>query len=82
LAREHGVLAVEMEGAAIAQVCLAHGVPFLAVRAVSDIIGRRWQMLSYIRNLLPAQRNAERLVFALVERLGREAPGMDEKVGA
>ena len=32
----HAVLAVEMEGAAFAQVCLDYGVPFAAVRTVSD----------------------------------------------
>jgi len=72
LAREHGIIAVEMEGAAIARVCSARGVPLLVVRSVYDIIGRPWQWLTKIRNLGPAQRNAERLVFAVVERLGRE----------
>jgi len=71
LAHEHGIVAVEMEGAAIAAACAAHDVPLLVVRAVSDIIGRRFQWLSMISNLGPAQRNAERLVFAVVERLGR-----------
>ncbi len=32
----HGVLAVEMEGAAVAQVCRDHGLPFAAVRTISD----------------------------------------------
>ena len=32
----HSVLAVEMECAAVAQVCLDYGVPFVAVRTISD----------------------------------------------
>ncbi|WP_313082737.1 5'-methylthioadenosine/adenosylhomocysteine nucleosidase [Pulveribacter sp.] len=36
LAAGHDVLAVEMEGAAVAQVCRDHGLPFAAVRTISD----------------------------------------------
>jgi adenosylhomocysteine nucleosidase len=68
----HGILAVEMEGAAIARACQEHGVPFLAVRAVSDLIGARWQWLTMIRYLVQAQRNAERLIFALAQYLDEE----------
>ncbi len=79
LALEHGILAVEMEGAAIAAVCQEQGVPFLDVRALSDVIGRRWQWLTMIRNLVPAQRNAERFVFAFVQHLDAIGYGQDEE---
>jgi adenosylhomocysteine nucleosidase len=35
-----GVRAVEMEGAAIAQTCHLFGIPFIIIRAVSDIAGK------------------------------------------
>ena len=35
-AHGHAVLAVEMEGAAVAQVCGDYGIPFAAVRTISD----------------------------------------------
>lgn len=35
-AHGHTALAVEMEGAAVAQVCQDHGIPFAAVRTISD----------------------------------------------
>ena len=35
-AANHPVLAVEMEGAAVAQTCLDYGIPFAAMRTISD----------------------------------------------
>lgn len=37
--REAGVVAVDMETAAVGRVCAEHGVPWLAFRGISDLVG-------------------------------------------
>lgn len=73
LARDHGILAMEMEAAAIAEACRGWSVPFLTVRAITDVIGGRWQWLPKVLNYARVQRNAEWLVYALVQRLSEES---------
>lgn len=62
------VLAVEMEGAAIAQVCHQYNVPFLAVRSLSDIAGEE-SPLSFDQFLTLAAKNATELVKQFIQTL-------------
>src|SRR5581483_9880093 len=41
LARSYGAQAVDMEGAAVARAASVHGLPFFAVKAISDELGFR-----------------------------------------
>lgn len=62
------VLAVEMEGAAIAQVCHQYNVPFLAVRSLSDIAGSD-SPISFDQFLTVAAKNATDLLTQLIRTL-------------
>jgi|SRR5690625_79118 len=62
------VLAVEMEGAAIAQVCYQYGIPFLAVRSLSDIAGSD-SPISFDQFLTVAAQNATKLLTELIRTL-------------
>lgn len=61
----HEVLAVEMEGAAVAQVCLDYGVPFAAVRTISD----RADDSAHVDFPRFVEEVASRYAHAIVERL-------------
>lgn len=61
--------AVEMEGAAIAQVAHRFGVPFVIVRALSDIAGSESPM-SFEQFLPLAANNAARLIMTMLPRIG------------
>ena len=62
----HRVLAVEMEGAAVAQVCLDYGVTFAAVRTISDRAAdsAHIDFTDFLNNV--ASKYAERIVQALI----------------
>ncbi|MCE5193973.1 MAG: hypothetical protein LLF28_00715, partial [Nitrospiraceae bacterium] len=41
LEKRFNVICENMEGAAIAQVCVIHGIPMLEIRGISNIVGDR-----------------------------------------
>ena len=61
------VHAIEMEAAAIAQVATLEGVPFLIIRAISDVIGKDAQVESFKSFLIKAAARSAGLLKALLE---------------
>lgn len=61
------MLAAEMEGAAIAQVCYQHNIPFIVVRALSDIAGQE-ASISFEQFLHVAAKNAAQLIEHIVKQ--------------
>lgn len=62
--------AVEMEAAAIAQVCFQFGVPFVVIRALSDIAGKE-SSVSFEQFLHKAALHSSELVQAMLDELKR-----------
>ena len=62
------MLAVEMEGAAIAQACHQLNTPFLVIRSLSDIAGKESPM-SFDAYLEVASKNSSKLVLDLLSKL-------------
>lgn len=60
------MLAAEMEGAAIAQVCHQYHIPFVIIRALSDIAGKDAPM-SFNDFLKVAAENAANLIIKVIE---------------
>ncbi|WFE71935.1 5'-methylthioadenosine/S-adenosylhomocysteine nucleosidase [Halomonas sp. M1] len=64
------MLAVEMEGAAIAQTCHLYGCPFVVIRALSDIPGSGDNHLSFEQFLDIAADHSSRMVDQMLIALG------------
>lgn len=62
------VMAVEMEAAAIAQVCYQYDKPFAIIRSLSDIAGKQ-SSISFDAYLKQAARHAAELIIAVVNEL-------------
>ena len=61
------MVAVEMEGAAIAQVCYLMKTPFVVIRSLSDIAGKT-STVSFETYLETAAKNSARLVLDIVNK--------------
>ncbi|MBT2787961.1 MULTISPECIES: 5'-methylthioadenosine/S-adenosylhomocysteine nucleosidase [unclassified Halomonas] len=64
------MLAVEMEGAAIAQTCHLYNCPFVVIRALSDIPGSGDNHLSFDEFLEVAADHSSRMVDQMLKQLG------------
>jgi adenosylhomocysteine nucleosidase len=62
------MIAVEMEGAAIAQTAYLMGIPFLVIRSLSDIAGKT-STVSFQAYLEKAAQNSAQLVIGMVKAL-------------
>eukprot|EP00232_Nephroselmis_pyriformis_P016630 CAMPEP_0182877432 /NCGR_PEP_ID=MMETSP0034_2-20130328/14753_1 /TAXON_ID=156128 /ORGANISM="Nephroselmis pyriformis, Strain CCMP717" /LENGTH=223 /DNA_ID=CAMNT_0025010271 /DNA_START=816 /DNA_END=1487 /DNA_ORIENTATION=- len=62
------MVAVEMEGAAIAQTSYMMGIPFLVIRSLSDIAGKT-STVSFQTYLEKAAKNSAQLVMGMVKAL-------------
>lgn len=66
-----GAAAVEMEGAAVAQAAVANGVPFVIVRAISDLAGNEAH-ISYDEFEIAAAETSARIVMGMLTKLADE----------
>ncbi|WP_339228204.1 5'-methylthioadenosine/S-adenosylhomocysteine nucleosidase [Oceanobacillus sp. FSL K6-2867] len=62
------MLASEMEAAAVAQVCHQYNKPFVIIRALSDIAGKK-SSISFDQFLETAAKNAAQLIIAVVKSI-------------
>ena len=69
LRRELKASAVEMEGAAVAQVCVRFGVPFIVIRSITDHADGAADG-SYRQFMPVAARNAADLAMAMIHEMG------------
>lgn len=63
-----GMVAAEMEAAAVAQVCHRYETPFVVIRALSDIAGKE-SSVSFDQFLQTAAENAATMIISMVKQL-------------
>jgi len=62
------IIASEMEAAAVAQVCYQYQVPFVIIRALSDIAGKE-SAISFDEFLDQAAKNAAQLIMEIIKEM-------------
>jgi 5''-methylthioadenosine/S-adenosylhomocysteine nucleosidase len=60
------MLAAEMEGAAIAQVCHQYETPFIIIRAISDVAGKD-SPVTFEQFLQQSAKNAAEMILRLLD---------------
>ncbi|WP_164668532.1 5'-methylthioadenosine/S-adenosylhomocysteine nucleosidase [Virgibacillus doumboii] len=63
-----GMIAAEMEAAAVAQVCYQYNKPFVVIRALSDIAGKQ-SSVSFDAFLEKAAKNASNLIMNIIKSI-------------
>lgn len=66
--RFNNILAAEMEACAIAQVCYQFNVPFIIIRALSDVVGAE-APADHMTYLELASKNSTKLALSMLQRL-------------
>jgi adenosylhomocysteine nucleosidase len=68
LHRELGGRAIEMEGGALGQVCEAFGIPWLDIRALSDLAGRdsRFDFMAFVDEVAASSANILRQILPVL----------------
>ncbi|MUK87047.1 5'-methylthioadenosine/S-adenosylhomocysteine nucleosidase [Ornithinibacillus sp. L9] len=62
------MIAAEMEAAAVAQVCHQYDIPFVVIRALSDIAGKQ-SSVSFDEFLETAARNASQIIISMINNM-------------
>lgn len=66
--KDDNICAMDMETAAFAQVCHVFQIPFMAIRAISDIVGSKEETDTYSFNLIQACSHSGMVVLEYLEQ--------------
>lgn len=65
---QFNAIAVEMEGASVGQVCYLCNIPFLVIRAISDVIGKD-NLITYEKFLNESSREVSNTILEIIKKL-------------